>query len=699
MKRKLALIITALTCAVACAICLAACGGGGSGGGGKTVYGLVMIDGEGAEYTEYLLEDVIYSHTLPNYGNIKLNVKYSDGTMRELKENEVTVEYSFNGNALAEAPKTYSLGCYRETYKYDGYSATISFYVVTSPLHTPYSIQLDNETWTYLEEPTITVLDRSLNEVDVKKSDIFYISEEQYNTVKDEDSLQKLHDNSDNVYTNLVDGSHEYRNLHPGVYYFFAYMYDSDCDKYFNSTLQKVTINKAALTPVYEDDFDSFALMNTGWSRGETGTIKISRIGITTNIYNAEYDTVIPIGGGITWKTASGETADVQWTLEWKNPDEEVDCSVSGQRRQFKCVFSGGRYEDYIFPNMLEVELGKYSVDVPYIVDSNFTVLYDGQDHDILLGYSGTLTEDRRELYNQVVTIKDEDGNVLTVGEDGFLTKKQNEGTYTFTLELKDKVNYEWEWIDYSDGYDYMRDTDDKTLTYTITPKYSWINPFPNKNYYDVSIDENRQIVLKVESGTDEDTSGASPYKTGTLQATILSEYIFNGYTYTNDIDATVTVESRADSYDYIIITVTDFKELPNNYSGALLLKVTAKGDNHYADIERVFENLSISRYSYADVSSVTCPLDGMLTDNTMEQPAGITVAELYVQYPELTTALGKWSLEYDYGNTGDWTPLGDESVLPQMTLKCRLVFKSNFVNNVDQIAVYEFTLIGTPNN
>ena len=693
MKNKLAITVLALLCIIACAFGLTACDDGGvNRDDGKTTTGLVAVDEAGTEYTEYDFGDIMYGQT-PNFGSFKLYVKYADGTKRELSGedgDDIKIEYSYNHETLPDAPARYDVGLYGIRYEFENNSVYVSYRIVTSATATPYSINLDKLQWKYGEEPTITVRHLSQDVVDSSKYTAYYIEKDEYDKIKDADNFtEQLQQKADVVYANTGDGM-VFVDIDPGEYYFFAIF-----DGYVraNSTLQKVTINKGTLKPIFADDFSGFYFANNWWPSGEVGKIKISQI-----VVNINYSE-------LSWETESGKPYTSSFDVRWRNPDEEIDSTIDGKTRFIKFVFGDDRYEDYLYSEPLRINFEKYRLDVPSVGDSQMdhTITYDGQTHDILLLFNGSVVDSWNKLYQKVLTIKDGNGNVVALGDDGKLATVTDEGNYTFTLELKDKVNYEWVWRDYSqDDYPMVYDTADKTFEFTVRPILSWVNPFPDRNYYNLSIDEHRQLVLKVVTGTVDDyTNGSSPYKAGTLQAELMSVYLESegSSPVYPTIDATVTVESRADGYDYIIITVTDFKEVANNASGNLILHITAEGDNHYADIDRVFGYVSISRYSYADISSVTCPLKGQLTGDTMEQPAGITVAELYKKYPELTNDLGKWSLEYDYGNTGDWTPLGDSAALPQTTLKCRLVFKSNFVNNVNQIAVYEFTLIGTPNN
>ena len=686
MKKKLIPLISIIICAIACALGFAACGDddGSGNGGGTSVSGLVLIDENGTEHTEYDLGDIVYGN-VPDFGALKLYVKYSDNTKRELTENDdVTIEYSYNQVALPQAPTSYDVGIYGIRYTYENYSTAVMYKIVTSAVASPYSIRMNETTWKYGEEPTITVVDRNDSTVDKTKYTLHYIAADQYEEIKNaEDFTYQLISNGYGAY---ASDSGKYINVCPGEYYFFAYF-----NGYVNvnSTLQKVTINKGTLKPVYADDYEGFYLANNWWSYGALGKIKISEIGLGVK------------NNKLSWETESGEPYESSFQIEWKDPDEEIDSTINGKTRMIKCVFGDGLYEDYMFPEPVTIKFDKYSLSVPTVSDSvnaNYnTITYDGQNHNIMLYYNGNpYSEYDIEMINKILTIKDGDGNVITLSNDSVLATVSEEGTYTFTFELKDKVNYQWSWTDYNtEGYPTVYSTENREETFVINALWSDIQPFGD--YYNLTIDENRQLKFKVEPGTD-NAANSTPYKAGTLRVEFLQDYTNGNSNYTSTIDATVEVKNEG-GFDYIIITVTDFKDVAHYLSGSIILHVTATGTDHYEDIDKYFGEIGIYKYRFADYRSVTCPLADILTDNTMEQPAGITVAELYETYPELITSLGKWVLEYDYANTGSWTPLGDDAVLPQTSLKCRLVFKSNFVQYVDTIEPYEFTLIGVPNN
>ena len=692
MKKKLIVLILGLILALACALCLAACNpDSGNGGGNAYVTGVVMIDGEGAEHTEYDFGDVVYGRR-PDFGSLKLYAKYSDGTKRELSGEDgdkITVTYSYNNETLPDAPTSYSVGFYGIRYEFESYSAYVSYRIVTSATATPYSISLNKLQWKYGEEPEITVRDPALNVIDKSKYSIHYIAVDEYDKIKNsEDFTDALITHG---YPAYYSGSDEFINIFPGEYYFFAYFEGMGKA---NSNLQKVTIKKAPLIPVYADDFDGFYFANNWWMSGETGTVPISQIVLGVNTH-----------GTLSWKTEQGENYDSHaWTIEWRDPDEQITSDINGKRRMIKCTFSDERYEDYLFPEPITVQFDKATL---YVPSTAWGTTYDGADHDIVLDYNGHLYDYDIELLNKVVTIKDRNGNVVTIGENGVIATVREVGRYTFTFELKDKNNYDWRWTDYNtEGNPTVFDAENKRCEYVIRPRDSWIGIFAEIGY-DLSIDENRQIVIRVNPGEDINENNVSPYVLGTLRAEILSEYSEPswGYAERTEIEATVeVVHNDSDGLDYIIITVTDFKDVAYYLSGRLILKISATGDNHYEDINQVFPSIFIERYE--DYQSITCPLDGLLDNDTLEKPAGTTVAELYTTYEEygLVTTLGKWVLQMYVGsddyetdrNAESWLTLGDAATLPVGTMHFRLVFQSNFVQHVDAIAPYVFTMIGT---
>ena len=683
MKKKLIVLIVALVSALFCACGLIACGGGDDGGGGgKHVIGLAVVDGEGNTHSEYDMGSFAYRSSPGK--EYSLYAEYSDGTKRKLTQEDGFVDkYTYNNQELASAPTSYKVGRYYVRYEYEHCYAAVTFDVVTTATSTPYTMSLDRWDWKYGEQPTFTVFDEDDNELDATDFSVCYISKEKYDEIKNaEDFTFELSQKASNAYDS--DGEYYWR-VKPGKYYYFAYF---EGMVRANSTLVEATIHQAPLKPVYADGFNFFNLANNWWPKGEIGTIPLSQIVVSVD------------RNKLSWETESGEPYEGMYDVDWKNPDEEIDSTIDGKKREIKCSFSDEGYADYLFPEKVTILFQKSSLSVPTVGDRedrfNHVFTYDGQDHDIVLNFDGnTLSGDYIEMYNKLLTIKDGDGKTVTIGEGGVLKTVSEEATYTFTIELKDKVNYQWYWTDYeADDYPTRYDTDNKVCQFFISPLSSWVG-LGNTGYY-LSIDDNRQVKYKLDPGEDTQANNMSPYKKDTLSVRILESYYheLGDYTLTTEIDAAVEVVEEADGYDYIVITVNDFKNIREFSGGRVILEVTAKGDNHYDDIYQVFDDIQIERYDY---QFITCPVK--FDDDALEMPAGTTVAELYRTYPALITPLGKWVLEYEYDNSGSWVKLGDEASLPQMTLSCRLVFESDFVKNVGEIVPYRFTLTGTPNN
>lgn len=645
MKRKFALIAFALACVIACSFGFVACNGGDDGE--KTLTGIVIVDANSAEYSgSYSLGTI----TKGEQPDLSYNVcaKYSDGTTESINSQDLTVTYSYNGTGIASLPAAYEVGEYLITYSYQTYTVSVTF-AVSHSANARYAISVDKTTWKYLEEPAISV---TVDGTAAVNYSVYCITETDYNQIKDEADFEQQ----------LLDKSNSYIGEYtaPDTYYLYARV-DTECTNFV-----KVTIQKADLTLAEESVTVSVDTFVYG-QNGRYGNVKIS-------------DAFTYLGGPAQCFVNSLDIA-VSGYWAWVNPDEEINSTHNGQTRDVKFITDDGCYNDYVIEDAATLVIQRCRIYAPTLKASGFntySTYYDGTEKEIFLDVNS---------FNEPYITVTRDGEPVTIGENGLIGKETDTGDYVYTVVLLDKVNFFWNGDEYSD----TSDVADKQLTFTISKLPSWVNIFHQEgaddHSYTYMIDENLQVRIKLIPGIDVNSdsynSSISPYVAGSLEVEVLQDY----YSTTTQIEATAAIENDGE-YDWLVITVSDFKDRNN---GDLILHFTGTGASYYQDIDKVIDILSISKY----VGTITCPLADILENNTMEQPAGITVAELYETYPQLTTALGKWRLEYDYNNSGDWKPLGDSMALPRTSLSCRLVFESGFVADADRIAAYEFTLIG----
>lgn len=656
MKKKILTLIAALTCVSAGAMGLVACGGGDGGGNvgdSKTVTGLIIVDGAGVEYDRYDLGTVSFGQS-PDFGELQLYLKYSDGTKVLVdSDSNVTETYYYDGNGIPSLPDSHNVGDYCINYTYSvgnglTYSVTLDFKVATSAVASPYKLNVSAISWKYPEEPTVT-LKYGSTEIEKSRYSVYVITKEKYDVIKNAADFNDKVMKESELYMS--------QSIKPGSYYMFAHQSD------YNSDFVSVTIGKGDVTPTTTEGFGSYYSYIL---EKDIGKIKLSKVAINNN--------------DVAWKDSKGN--DVLGGMQWLDPDEEVDSSNSGERRKIKWVpfeHEADFYNEYIMPDPIAVTIEKAYVSVPSLDGYQYD-MWDGEEHEIKLLYSDNLDD-----FNALIKVTHK-GEKITVADNRLLGKVSEIGEYTYNFELVDKVNYYW----YSGSGDMDDDSDtaDKSGTYEIRALDSYIRLA--EYGVDYNIDENLQVRIQIKPGLENDGCNASPYKAGTLEAEFLTEYTYDpenvdGSTETSRITATAKVENK-EGYDWVVITVTDFKELFS--SGLTLIKLTAEGDDYYADIDRVAQ-IHIEKYN----GTITCPITA---GETIEKPVGTKVAELYETYPELETKLGKWVMYIKYTPNSDWSEVTDmELSLPTGEYSFKAVYVSDFVEYADEIEAVEFTVKG----
>lgn len=668
MKKKILAATFAVACLAGCAFGLAACSGGngggsgGNGGGEKTLSSLAIFDNSDVDKgLSYDLGKFYYNTDVRLNSQFKLYAKFSDGTKEEINKNdsELTVSCYYADSEHTSLPQHFDLGGYSVTYSYNDYRASVSFDIVPSATASPCQLTLNGSmNFKYLEQPDLSV---KKGDDTVSEYDVWYVTEADYNQIRNASAAE---------FGDLLNEKREYYSkweLKPGTYYLFAI--GGGCS---NSTFQRVIVNKADVVPSVTTGFNGY--YNYMW--GAVGKIKLSELQI-----NRPED--------LTLTASTDGDKEVRGKFEWVDGEEEVDSTNSGETKSIKFVPEEGDYaqcfNERIFYNV-PLNIQKFYVYAPYLADVAGWSHWDGEDHEIKLGLEHSL-----DYFKAHVTVTHGDSEV-EVGDDLVLGSKSEIGEYRYNFELKDKVNYYW--INYQDPDD-KSDVANKYFVYSIIPRSSYINIYSGYGE-DYKIDENLQVKIQIKPGNQSDGCNASPYKAGTLQAVILETYQLDEHNiYNTTVDADLEIVNE-NGYDWIVITINQF---PDWVYGKIIVKITAEGDDHYADIDKLFTSLEIYRY---EPENITCPI----TSGTLiEKTVGTTVSELYETYPELVTKLGKWELYMYVGVVEDnymvdksdssWQKLEDTQELPAGELKCKLKYESDFVDDVYDIPEVALTLKG----
>ena len=616
----------------------------------------IVDSGDNLHPDDYDMGTYYYgSATMPNLDSFQLYVEYSDDTKELLAKDDedVTVTYYYNySNPIAALPETYDLGHYTVSYSYQTQTTAVEFTIGTSPDFTPYDISLADNSLAYPAEPDVTVTENG--NVITEDCNLYYITQSDLTAIR----------NAADFSEQLSDKSRSYNysyDVKPGSYYVFAYVGENGVR--YNSKFKLIQINKGNLSYTPSEELTANYNYN-----GKTGDVKLSEIDLPFGVRGC--------------KNSKG--GEVEGTWQWNEPNREVNSSRTVTASLKFIPTQSDCYNEFVLTNAVTVTINKCRVYVPAFV--SYETAYDGQSHDVKVnnryGYG-----DDFEDFNNVISVSSEYG-AKPADENGLIATRTEIGEYDFTFALKDDINYYW-----NNAQDYQDTTDaqPKTLTFTVKGKESWINLFGfGGRGWTYAIDENRQVKIKINPGTDMEEDIASPYEAGTLQVEVWDTYTieWNNEVVNSVVDVTATVENDGE-FDYIVITVTDFKNLSDGSGGNIILKITATGKDYYEDIDSVCVDLRITKYT------PVCPIS---KDGTVQATAGTTVQELYNQYPTLETNIGTWVLSVYQGD--EWIEITDmDTPLPEGTLECKLEFKADnnaFVWTSQIYTLVYFTLEGT---
>ena len=561
MKKKLLITLLASACAVGCAAGLAACGSGDNGGGdgGKHLTGFV-VSVNSNEHTSYDMGKFVYGGTTPDFDSLKLYAKYSDNSSAEIQKTDdsLTTSYTYNGAEISQLPASYNVGEYYVNYSYseDGVnqSASVSFEVVASSTASPFTVELSKTEWAYLEDLSTATVKEGTTTLDGENYTLKYISETKYNEIKnDDDFAEKLVTETD---TNYFSG-----DITPGSYYVFAMAGQS---KKYNSQFVKVTVAKADVTPSKTSGF----AVTYNYDGNKIGDIKLSDVSLNSL--------------DVTFKDSNENN--VSGSLVWDTPEITLNSSNSGVAKLAKFVPEHSElYNEYALPETVSVTINKCAVYVPslYGGGTESATTWDGNSHEIAVDFAQSGYDIAK--YANIT----HNGQPVTINEDVLGTATEI-GDYVYTFTLKDKTNYYWS---------NASDVADKVLTYKIVGKESSVSI---GNVSSATLDANSKFKLLIT--TDDQYSGEEPYVyvtpySGTLNVEVVTDNTaqVNGSTFYQEIEGSAEIIEESGK-KYLVITVDNFKEKVQD-NQATLLRFTATGADHYADIDTVNGSLNLNAY------------------------------------------------------------------------------------------------------
>lgn len=396
---------------------------------GKKQFSELIIEVNGTEYQlSYNFGD-FECGTTPNL-SYEVYAKYTDGSKEEFNNSQYLTEYKFNRETINSLPETYeagNVGDYDIGLSYEHFTFNIYFRVVYAS--TTYQIApLSKIVWSYGDEqPELSLVDKTieLNEDCYKYIEKSKVANPNHLTFEELSKAQTY--NKDSA-------------LKPGEYYLFIMVPQTGIYAETPSNLRAVTVNKMNLVAVYSNPLKVTYDYGILWVDGYIeGNFQIKDLN-TSGLFEIQ--------------TKNGERVDgVSYTLA--NPDQELNSTNNGEQLTVNFNFSEG-YENsaeyFNLPNSVSVtlEVIKGQFEKPTIREYE-----DGFDQetpnkiDIYVGAYYASTYYNWSFY--VLTITKSDGTIETIDINSesmthiYLNRPTEQGTYTYTIKLKDTTNYTWE--------------------------------------------------------------------------------------------------------------------------------------------------------------------------------------------------------------------------------------------------------------
>lgn len=648
MKKKIITLLTAVACTIGCTCALAACGGDGDDGKGGGIY--LVRDGAVLESNDLGECTYMVSSEFANIFNVKLCTKNADGKLVELKENEVTVTYSYNSEVMTTAPSNlsdYNAGFYTVQFKYKDNTAYANFTVKKSD-NAHYTAFVSKTSWKYGEEgATLSVYDNDGSTLLTVGDDYDakYISEADYNAIKDAADIKDQLSSKQQSYN-----ENSLRRMTPGVYYIFAECYWTDNYNAANSDFKKVTVSKGDLTI---KSANSISTTPYRYSHSDkVGNIKLSDINIDKGEAYAEN----AFGNQV-----SGE-------FVWRNPDTDINSTNSGSKYWVSFV-PAEEYRDYYNyenVNVLNAGQAEITVDKGYVNKPRYTNVDCGSDKFQGFGYERPYDGEAKNVYVDSAYYYDKYVDVTRGGQKindvtadnygSIIDSVNNVGTYVYTLSLKDPVNYYWK--DYGINIDEADQTDvaDITFTFILNPMWSNVTTYGRPRLVP---DKDGVIKLPI-------TPYATPYEAGTL------EVAKNNKPSDHSLDNVSLSIATENGVDYLVVS-NFLPEDGLSFISELPVTFTATGKDNYADIDC---NVKYTIDYNVDTNIAS-------TDN-INVYKGTKASVLYENHPELKTTAGDYKLYILVGD--EYYLVGDDDALEEVgEYDFKLEFDSS---NIDENVV-----------
>lgn len=717
MKKTLKFLVIAL-CILPCLILFTACGKPKI----RNVYTKLGSDSSisrnigGFKYTTDANQPA-----LQELNKLSIVIEYTDDSKVEvgLDDSKVKSTITYEGNTIDSLPSVLDVGSYTIKYYYDNSStyAEVYFFVEAGSIDYTITSTSQKNTWEYLDMPILIEEMKVLNYNGADSIvDFYYIDIPTYNQILSENPNAFTGSYvPDELQQNHIDGRTADNKIPVGNWYLFAYVpytnqYEACLTKPF-----AITVTKSELNSLVDNVYGQFTL-----------TAKYAFDGSMLN--DVSLSNIAPeVMGNIYAYSSDYPDTHVSLTLDdWANPNKTLNCSSSADK-QAAVRFTFANEEDannYVltgdaYEQTINVELQKGKMEYPsfafvggnketktqtiteqkknfesyelidglYIEDFTDSTSYYDNYFNVVEFYDVT-----NEGNAQKINIYYENGNIyknnnysgpikIVLKQDGSQYVPTVEivdnaiGTYKIELRIKDKVNYEWGFLDNNYG------TDNLTLTINIT-KNSVSDAMYIQNLY-VAVDKDGygEITALVPKEyfenmpTKEDiTLISEPYQSVQSNVTITEQSI-------------VISDNGDNNYKIVIKNKYKFEETTGFHYLCYKLKITTSDDYENIEQQNQLEVLQFvinpgTDYSgtyfiptyidhYATISQQT--IDNNTKTITIEKTQDVKSL-----FANLTSAYGTWKIQYEVSSDSYQDLADDVALTSGSTLKIKLIYEIN---------------------
>lgn len=657
---------------------------------------------------------------LQELNKLSIVIEYTDDSKEEveLDDSKVKSTITYEGNTINSLPSVLDVGSYTIKYYYDNSStyAEVYFSVVAGDIS--YTITSLKTTWEYLDMPYLT------NEIQVPNyngadsiTEFYYIDIPTYNRILEDnpDAFTTGFYVPDEIKTNSIDGTTTNTKIPVGDWYLFAYVPFTNQYAAYLTEPFAITVTKSELNSLVDNVYGQFTLTaKYAFDGSMLNDVSLSNIApeVMGNIYayNSDYpDTHVSL-------TLDG-WADQNKTLNCSSADKQaaVRFTFASEEDARNYILTGAAYEQTI-----NVELQKGKMEYPSFAfvggneeTKTHTITEQKKNFESYKLIDGLYIEDFTDStsycdnYFNVVEFYDvtNEGNAQKINiyyENGNIYKNNNYsgpikivlkqdgsqylptveivdnaiGTYKIELRIKDKVNYEWGFLDHNYG------TDNLTLTIDIT-----------KNSVDVSMYIQNQYVAVDKDGYGEITALVPKEYFENMPTreniTLISEPYQNTPSNVTITEQSIVIRDNGDEkYEIVIKNKYQFEETTTG-SYYLCYKLTITTSDDYVNIEQQ-NQLDILQFvinpgtDYSGTYLIPKCIDHYATINQQtidNNTKTITIEEtqdVKSLFANLTGAYGTWKIQYEESRDS-YQELTDSVALTSgNTLKIKLLYEIN---------------------